>query len=318
MKQKVLVCGASGFIGQNIMRRLAGIGKHDVYGTVHRSPPPPIKDVTFIHGDLTHAEEVQSALRDKDIIIHAAARTSGAKDIIQQPSLHVTDNAVMNSLIFRQAHECGVKHLVFFSCSVMYPALARPVKEEDFSSDAEMNPKYFGVGWTKVYSEKMCEFYARLGRTRFTVIRHSNIYGPNDKYDLERSHVFGATVTKVMAAKGGKISVWGTGQEGRDLLHVDDLVDFVETALVQKRPAYDLVNVGMGRAFTVDEMVGCIARAAGKSIAIEHDLSAPTIPTTLVMDITKAKRDYGWAPRISFDEGIRRTIKWYQAEYHRP
>ena len=82
-------------------------------------------------------------------------------------------------------------------------------------------------GNTKVYVEKMCEFFSRLGKTKHTVLRHSNMYGPHDKYDLEKSHVFGATVTKVMNSTDGKVNVWGTGEEKRDLLYVGDLVDFI-------------------------------------------------------------------------------------------
>ena len=91
-----------------------------------------------------------------------------------------------------------------------------------------MHPNYFGIGWTKLYIEKMCEFFSRLGVTKHTVIRHTNVFGPHDKFDLERSHVFGATVTKAMTSTTGAITVWGTGEEARDLIYVDDLVRFVE------------------------------------------------------------------------------------------
>ena len=92
----------------------------------------------------------------------------------------------------------------------------------------------------------MCQFYSRLGKTKHTVIRHSNMYGPYDKYDLEKSHVFGATVTKVMESKDGKVNVWGTGEEKRDLLYVEDLVDFIDTALNNQSSPYELFNVGLG------------------------------------------------------------------------
>ena len=124
----------------------------------------------------------------------------------------------MNSLIFRAAHDRKVGHVVFFSCSVMLREQRAGAHGSDFDANAEIAPRYFGIGWTKVYIEKMCEFYARLGTTRYTAIRHSNIYGPHDKFDLERSHVFGATVTKAMTAADGRIVVWGSGEEARDLL----------------------------------------------------------------------------------------------------
>ena len=98
----------------------------------------------------------------------------------------------------------------------MHQSSDKPLKETDFDANKEIHPNYFGVGWTKVYIEKMCEFYSRIGNTKYTVIRHTNIFGPYDKYDLKRSHVFGATMTKIMTTEEGQnIEVWGTGEEER-------------------------------------------------------------------------------------------------------
>lgn len=196
----------------------------------------------MIQANLINPAEV---VKGMDIIIQSAAVTSGAKEGVLEPHLHVDNNVVMNSLIYRSAHESKVKHVVFFICSVVYQSNSKPVKETDFNANDEMFPVYFGVGWTKVYLEKMCEFYSRLGETKYTVIRHSNIYGPYDKYDLERTHVFGATITKVMKAEeGGRIVVWGGGEEERDFLHVSDLVSFVGLALARQTTRFELVNVG--------------------------------------------------------------------------
>ncbi len=158
----------------------------------------------------------------------------------------------------------------------------------------------------------MCEFYSGLDRTKHTVMRHSNMYGPYDKYDLERSHVFGATVTKVMTNDNGIVNVWGTGEEERDLLHVDDLVDFVEAALNNQVDKYALYNVGLGEAVSIKNLVEKIIDASGKDMSIKHDLSKPTIKTSLFLDCSKADIELGWRPQISLEEGIRRTIAWYR------
>jgi nucleoside-diphosphate-sugar epimerase len=194
----------------------------------------------------------------------------------------------------------------------MYPTSAAPLAETAFDANAGIHPRYFGVGWTKVYVEKMCEFYAGLGRTRYTAIRHSNIYGAYDKFDLERSHVFGATVTKAMAARDGRIVVWGTGEEARDLLYVDDLVDFVSRAIERQTASYALYNAGLGEAVQIRKLVEMIVAASGRGLAIEHDLSQPTIPTSLFLDCGKAERELGWAPRITLAEGIARTVAWWR------
>ena len=164
----------------------------------------------------------------------------------------------------------------------------------------------------KVFIEKMCEFFSRLGRTKHTVMRHSNMYGPYDKYDLERSHMFGATITKVMTSQNGKVNVWGTGEEARDLLYVDDLVEFVDAAINNQKSDYELFNVGLGKATQVKDVVSKIITHSGKDLEMVHDLSKPTIPTSLFLNCKKAKDLLDWEPKTTLDEGIIKTIKWYK------
>lgn len=311
-KQRVLVCGSTGFIGRNIATALADCGEYEVYGTHFKRPAIDHPDVTAVYADLTQVEDVDKAVKGMDIVIQAAATTSGAGDIVNRPYVHTTDNAVMNSLILRSAYDNNISRLLFFSCTIMYTSSKYPIKESDFSLSDPIPPQYFGAAWTKLYIEQMCEFFSRLGRTKFTVMRHSNIYGPHDKYDLKRSHVFGATMTKVMTNEDGKLSVWGPGTEERDLLHVDDLVAFVKVAMERQEAEFDIVNVGLGKAVSIKDLVDKIIGHSGKAITIEHDLSKPHIPTKICLDISKAKSDYGWEPKISLDEGIKKTMQWYR------
>lgn len=315
MSKKILVCGATGFIGRNIAEYLAKKEDFEVYGTYLNSKPFDNPKIKMIKVDLTNKDEVDHILKDGwSVIIQAAATTSGAKDIVNKPYYHVTDNAVMNSLLFRAAFGYKVSHVIFFSCTVMHQSSNVPLKETDFDANKEINPKYFGVGWTKVYIEKMCEFYSRIGNTKYSVIRHSNIYGPHDKYDLEKSHVFGATITKVMTAEDrGKIIVWGTGEEERDLLYVSDLVNFVDLAISKQNNKFELFNVGYGSSISVSDLVKKIVDCSGKDIEIDYDLSKPSIKTKLCLDIAKAKDTLGWSPKITLDEGIKKTIDWYKS-----
>lgn len=312
IKKKVLICGATGFIGRNIAESLVKNDDYEVYGTCLTSKPLDNPGIKMVRADLTNKDDVHRVVKEKDIIIQAAATTSGIKDIVTTPYFHVTDNAVMNSLIFRSAHEHKVSQVVFFSCTNMYQSKDTPVKETDFDANQEMYPSYFGIGWTKVYIEKMCEFYSRIGHTKYTVIRHSNIYGPYDKFDLEKSHVFGATMTKVMTAKDkGKIIVWGSGEEERDLLYISDLVDLVKLAIERQNSKFKLYNAGYGSSISVRDLVKKIITCSGKNIGIEYDLSKPSIKTKLCLDATKAKNSFGWSPNVSLDEGIRKTMEWY-------
>lgn len=310
MKTKIVICGASGFIGRNIAEKLAIRDDLEVFGTYFKNKPTGIsKKIKLIQADLTKKKDVDKVVKGRDIIIQAAAVTSGSKDIVTKPYIHVTDNVVMNSLIFRAAFENKLKHVVFFSCTIMYPNQVRSVKEEDFRY--QITDKYFGVGWTKVYLEKMCEFFSKISKTKYTAIRHSNIYGPFDKYDLVHSHVLGATITKVMTAEE-KIVVWGDGSESRDLLYVSDLVDFVELILSHQKTPFELVNVGFGSAISVASLVKKIIAVSGKKIKIEFDISKPTIKFSLSLNLDKAKKVYNWKPKVVIEEGIKKTISWYQ------
>lgn len=313
MKKKLLICGGTGFIGRNLAERYADDERYEVTVTHFRREPwgdhPNLK---WIRADLRVAKDVERVIEGQDIVLQAAATTSGSGEIVSKPYIHVTDNVVMNSLLLRAAFEHSVSHFLFFSCTVMYSSQSEPLKESDFDANAEMHERYFGAGWMKVYCEKQCEFYSRLGRTKHTVLRHSNIYGPHDKFDLERSHVFGATMTKILTARQEKITVWGTGEEERDLLYIDDLTAAVAASLEHQNDDFGLYNVGQGESVSIKQLVHTMIRCAEVQLEVDHDLSKPTIPTKLCVDFSKAQSELGWRPRISLQEGINRTLCWYR------
>jgi len=311
MKKKLLICGATGFIGRNMVEYFAQKDEFEVHAIRFNREEYQVKNVIWHKVDLRNSDQIEKVIAGIDIVIQAAATTSGAKDIVTKPYIHVTDNAVMNSYLFRLAFEHKVKHVIFFSCTVMYQSSEKALKESDFDGNNELHPRYFGVGNTKLYIEKMCDFYSRIGETKFTAIRHSNIYGPFDKYDLERSHFFGATITKVMLAQD-KMIVWGTGEEERDILHVNDLTNFVDLAINNQKEKYRLYNCGAGYSQSVINIVKKIITISKKDLKIEHDLSMPSIKTSLFLDCSLAKKELGWEPKINLDQGIEQTINWWK------
>mgnify|MGYP003644894492 CR=1 FL=1 len=312
-KKNILICGATGFMGTNIGDYFCALSEeYNVYLAGHKRS---IDSSNFICVDLTNKQQVNDLFSKIkfDVVIQSAANTSGSKDIISKPYLHVTDNAVMNALILQACYDYSVGHFLFLSCGVMYNPDRSPVTEDDFYLDEGIFHRYFGVGWTKVYVEKLCEFYSGLGRTKHTVIRHSNTYGPHDKYDLEKSHMFGATITKVMTANDGDdIVVWGDGSTERDLLYVDDVVDFIHKAIDKQETIYELYNVGYGDSFSVKEIVEKIISISGKDLSMTFDTTKPSIKTKLALISKKAYDELGWRPQHSLDEGIKKTIEWYR------
>jgi len=308
--KKVLICGATGFIGKNITLGLAVNKNYEIHAVRFKRPAYKTpSNVKWHKADLRNPNSVDKLIKGMDIVIQAAATTSGSKDIVSKPYIHVTDNAVINSYMFRSSYAHKIKHFIFPSCTVMYPSSKKPTKESDYNG--KIIDKYKGAGETKVYLEKIAKFYSMLSDTKFTIIRHSNIYGPHDKYDLEKSHVFGATITKVMKATD-TLEVWGTGKEIRDFLHADDLVDFIKTAIRKQKSQYEIYNCGSGSPITVRELCEKIIKLSGKDIKIQFNKAKPSIPFNMFLNTAKAKKELGWSPKTKIDKGIIKTLKWWK------
>jgi len=315
-KKKILVCGATGFIGRNIVEALLQNEDYDITATYHIRQPFQSTKIKWKKVNFLNVDEVDSAINGTDIIIQSAAVTTGINQVFINPELHVTDNVIMNSLIFRAAHKYKVKNLVFFSCTTMLQNSETPLKEEDFNASQDLYPKYFGSGWTKIYLEKMCEFFSRIGDTKFTVLRHSNVYGPWDKFDLTNSHVFGATISKVLS-QNSEIEIWGTGKEKRDLIYVEDLVHLVLAAIEKQNNSFEVYNAGGKDFLSVSDLVNKIMNIAGKVLNIKYDLTKPATNFSVRLDSTKAKRDFGWTQKESLESGIEKTINFWLKEKER-
>ena len=314
-KKKLIIFGASGFIGKNISLKFKKKFKnYQIIGT-YLNNKPSIKGIKLVKCDLTKPKQVEKLIKNCEIIIQAAATTSGAKEIISKPYIHVNNNAIMNSVITKIAYDNFVKHVIIFSCTVMYRSSRKALREKDFDANKEMYSNYFGAGWMKVYVEKLAEFYSRLNRNKYTLIRHSNIYGPYDKFDLDKSHVFGATVNKVINAKSNNIIVWGKGSEGRDLLYIDDLISFVELAIKNQKSKFGLYNVGYGKIISINNLVKKIINISGKKLKIINDLTKKSLKNNVFLNCDKAHKEIKWKRKVSLDEGIKKTLNWYLKNY---
>jgi GDP-L-fucose synthase len=191
----------------------------------------------------------------------------------------------------------------------MYPSSLIPHRENEYDLKL-IHPKYFMGARMKVFFENLCKFYSSLGDTKYTAIRHTNVYGPYDKFDLKRGHVLSATVEKVMTATD-KIVVWGQGQERRDFLYITDLIGFIEQALEKQESGFDLFNVSFGKTYSIKELAQKIVDLSGKKLSIDYDLTKSSIDTVISINNSKARRILGWRPAIDIDAGIRQTIDWY-------
>ena len=314
MKETMLICGADGFIGRSALEHFKD--RYDITATLFNIEKPRtgvVEGVTYVSVDLRDEQQVIDLFDSKayDVVLQAAATTTGAKDVVERPYVHVTDNTVMNAWIFREAMRTGVGHLLFPSCTVMYQPKDHPQSEDDWSPLDEIYPAYFGVGNMKVFNEKMCDFYSRIGKTKFTAFRHSNVYGPRDKFDLDKCHVVPAFVNKVTNAEG-VLEIWGEGKASRDIIYIDDLVDFIDKCIQNQSSKYELYNCGAGKAYPILELAKVIMNINNKTLDFKFDLTKPDIPTTVILNCEKAKRQLGWEPKTTVEDGLRKTCEWYK------
>jgi nucleoside-diphosphate-sugar epimerase len=279
-----------------------------------------VKNVSnkLFSADLTTKKGVESIFTRNvkyDVIINAAAVTSGAKDITERPYIHVTDNVIINALSLQACYDYGVNHYIFLSCGVAYPPSDTSLKEKDMDLNLTLQKPYFGVGWTKLYTEKLCEFYSGLG-VKCTVIRHSNTIGPFDKYNSDKSHFFAANITKVMKAKDNDvIIVWGEGKELRDLIYVDDVIAFIKLKINESIDdnIFDIINISHGQSYSVNYIVDKIINISGKNLKRENYISKPSIPINISMSNEYAQKKYSWKPNISLGESIRKCMTFYDS-----
>jgi GDP-L-fucose synthase len=249
-----------------------------------------------------------------EVVFMCAANSSGAAVIRASPLAHVTPNVVMNALLLEAAHRAKVRKFVWLGSTVAYPASGgRPVREEDMMTGDPAEP-YFGVGWMKRYTEMLCRFYSeKLDPPLATVVvRPSNLYGPGEDFDLATSHVTPALIRKVVERRD-PVEVWGTGDDVRDLLYIDDFLDGLLLA-AEKIDRYDPLNIATGTGHSVREALRMILEIDGYTDArVVFDASKPsTIPIRLV-SAEKAERVLGYRARTKLREGLEKTIRWYRA-----
>ena len=311
--KNVLVTGATGLVGVNLLKRLLETGTKTRAVWHLRRPVLRSGAIDYVKADLTRREDCERVTKGMDYVFHCAANTSGAAVIDKTPLIHVTSNIVMNAQLLEAAYFAGVRKFLWLGSSTGYPSTgARPVREaEMFKGDPF--EKYFCVGWMKRYTEVLCRIYGqKLARTMTTIVlRPTNIYGEYDDFHFETSHVMPALIRKVVE-RHDPIEVWGNGEDVRDLIYVGDLVESMVMAM-EKVKSYSVFNVGFGRGYKVKDLLKKICALDGyKGCRIVFDPSKPQMIPVRRVDLAKIRKNLGFFPRTTLEDGIRRTIAWYR------
>jgi len=309
--KKILICGATGFIGKNIVLDLKK-KNFKIFATYFKSKP--IKENNKIHwakADLRNFDDCLKVTKDIDIVIQCAATTSGAKDIINHPYLHVTDNAVMNSYLLRACYQNRIKHFIFLSCTVMYKNSNKNMTELQVEED-KIYKNYYGAAHTKLYIEKICKFYSEISDIKFSILRHSNIYGPFDKFNLEKGHFLSSSIYKVLKQKQNKVDIYGGGNEKRDFLYINDLIEMIYSVLNKQKNSYEIFNCSYGKSFKIIDVLKKIIFLSGLEKNINKLKNKKSLAINIMVSSKKAKKILNWSPKTRLDEGLKKTINWFR------
>ena len=310
---KVLVAGGSGFIGINLIKRLLPLGC-SIRATLHkRAAVVEDKSIEYVQADLTLMEDCRRVSEGMDYVFMCAANTSGAAVMALTPLAHVTPNVVMNAQLLEAAYLAKVKKFLFISSSAAYPPSGdRPVKEEEmFAGDPY--EVYYSVGWMKRYAEVLCKVYAQKIKNPMpvVVVRPSNAYGPYDKFDYKTSHMTTALIRRVVERQS-PIEVWGTGDDIRDLIYIDDLITGMLLAF-EKSNGYLAVNIASGQGHSVKEVLKTLLETDNYSdVKIKFDPSKPTTISARLVDINMAQKLLNFKALTSLREGLLSTLNWYR------
>ncbi len=310
-KKRIFVAGSTGMVGSAVVRSLETQGYSELL-------TPRTADLNLIDQGAVRRffEEEQP-----EIVILAAAKVGGilANDTFRADFLF--DNLAIETNVIHSAFRTGVEKLIFLGSSCIYPRLAeQPIREESLLT-GPLEPTNEPYAIAKIAGIKLCESYYRQHGANFYSVMPTNLYGRNDNFDLDSSHVIPALIRKFSAAKANhidKVIVWGTGLPRREFLLVDDLADAI-LFLLEKVEAADIfgrgishVNIGSGEDIEIRELASMIGEIVGFSGTISYDTEKPDGTPRKLLDVSRIN-ELGWRAKTPLDAGLKSTIEWFQS-----
>lgn len=299
---KIFVAGHRGMVGSAIVRRL----ELDGYTNIVRRTRDEL--------DLLNQAATEAFFRQErpDFVFLAAARVGGIQANNSYRAEFIYRNLMIEANVIHAAWQAGVRHLCFLGSSCIYPRdCPQPIKEEYLLTGAlEQTNEPYAIA--KIAGLKLCESYNRQYGTAFFSVMSTNLYGPNDSYDLARSHVLPALIRKAHEAKAkgeGEIVVWGSGKPRREFLYVDDLADAC-VFLMERQVEQGLFNVGTGTDISIRELAEIVMEVIGLEGRISFDATKPDGTPRKLLDVSRMK-SLGWEAKVPLREGIARAYRSY-------
>ncbi|MBS3937228.1 MAG: GDP-L-fucose synthase [Peptococcaceae bacterium] len=299
---KIYVAGHRGLVGSAIVRCLEAAGHKDI---VVRS---------FSELDLRNQVAVQEFFAEAcpEYVFLAAAKVGGILANSTYPAEFLYDNLAIQNNVIHNAYQYGVKKLLFLGSSCIYPKLAPQPMTEDCLLSGYLEPTNEPYAVAKIAGIKLCQAYNRQYGSNFITAMPTNLYGPNDNFDLTNSHVLPALIRKFFEAKQAaspNVILWGTGTPRREFLHVDDLASAC-LFLMQHYTSSEIINVGTGIDVTIAELAGQIGKSVGYEGQIVWDTSKPDGTPRKLLNVDKLT-SLGWKANVALADGITQTVEWY-------
>jgi GDP-L-fucose synthase len=300
--EKIYVAGHRGMVGNALIRRLEAEGFHNL----------PKRDRSKL--DLTEDRAVRDFFKQEqpDVVIFAAAKVGGIKANNDLPVEFLLDNLQIQNNVIRAAHDFGVRKLLFLGSSCIYPKFApQPIPESALLS-GELEPTNEAYAVAKIAGIKLCQAYTREYGMNFISAMPTNLYGPNDNFDLASAHVLAALLRKAHEAKSagaGELVVWGSGKPRREFLHVDDLASAC-LYLLEKYDSPEIINVGCGEDLSIRELAKLICDVVGFEGELAWDPAKPDGTPRKLLDVSKLNK-LGWRPTIPLRDGIAQSYQWF-------
>ena len=299
--EKIFIAGHEGMIGSAILRRLKKDGFENI--------------ITSYLMDLTDQKSVSDFFMNEEpgYVFLASSKVGGILANSKYPAEFIYSNLQTQTNVIHSAWKSGVKKLLFLGSSCIYPKECPQPMKEEYLMSAKLEPTSEPYAVAKIAGIKMCQSYNRQYGVDFIAAVPADVYGPDDDFDPETSHVLPALIRKIYEARSSnkrQVVVWGTGSPRRECLHVDDLTD----ACVFLMGNYDepeMINIGSGEDLSIKEMALLIRDVSGFKGEITFDKSKPDGALRKLLDVSKIKK-LGWSPKIDPNEGIRQTYQWYK------
>lgn len=304
-ESKIYLAGHRGLVGSALKRKLESEGYTNLIFRTHREL------------DLTNQQDVKEFFEKEkpEYVFLAAAKVGGILANSMYPAEFIYENLMIESNVIHASYKYGVKKLLFLGSSCIYPKLALQPLREEYLLTGPLEETNEAYAVAKIAGIRLCKHYNQQFGANFISVMPTNLYGPNDNFNLETSHVMPALIRKFHEAKvnnESEVVVWGTGKPRREFMHVDDMA----SACVYLMENFnfseigEFVNIGVGEDITISELVEIIKEIVEFKGSIKYDTSKPDGTPRKLMDVSRL-RELGWNAKISLKDGIKETYKCY-------